>query len=534
MLAVLAGTSPAQASGTGSIRGQLTSSTGADLSQVKVTAWTSVDGQIGGIAKETMVDGAGSYALQGMADGTYVVCFQDLAGLHASECWDDAPDALRGTPVAVANGAPTQVDARLTPPGKITGTVSYDSGRPASVKVWAYPLDGSMASMAGVDYSTGAYTLPPLRPGKYVVYFEDWTGSVVNEWSGDQLFRRNASVIDVPDDGTPVQVDARLAVAERIRGTITRIGRAPMFGEEMAAAYLEDPATGTWDEIGVFQLLSAQDGTYTIGGLPAGTYKIRFGDGPGGYTVDEYWLDQPTLAAATPIAMLAGGTQPTIDAEVVATSHLYGGVTLNGSQAVGTVDLLTKIDGTWTVADTVPLGAGSQTGIFEGDFVPGTYRLRYTVSGAAQPFFHPGVATVEAADDVVLGPGASSSVNAALTTAQAPQPPTPPVPTPVSTATPTPVPTTPAAPSRVTGRVALTGKPVVGNKLVARLSGVSPSSASATYAWYVGTRPIKGATAKSLKVTRKVAGKKVSVKVTLRATGLQKLVVTSRPLLIKG
>ncbi len=59
------------------------------------------------------------------------------------------------------------------------------------------------------------------------------------------------------------------------------------------------------------------DGTYRIGGLPAGTYKVRFSDcyrvyGFGG--IYEWYEDEPDFASATPIAVAGRNELAGVDA----------------------------------------------------------------------------------------------------------------------------------------------------------------------------------------------------------------------------
>jgi len=78
--------------------------------------------------------------------------------------------------------------ARLTKPdvsyGSISGTTLLD-GAPYGLNVYAYDEYGYYAGNAYADYSTGAYTIPDLLPGKYFVCTNSW--GYVNEIYNDIL-----------------------------------------------------------------------------------------------------------------------------------------------------------------------------------------------------------------------------------------------------------------------------------------------------------------------------------------------------------
>ncbi|MCB1017427.1 MAG: carboxypeptidase regulatory-like domain-containing protein, partial [Acidimicrobiales bacterium] len=58
--------------------------------------------------------------------------------------------------------------------------------------------------------------------------------------------------------------------------------------------------------------VTAADGTYTVDGLPAGTYVVTIAD-PNGGRAQEYWEDSPDYPGATPVDVIAGATA-TVDA----------------------------------------------------------------------------------------------------------------------------------------------------------------------------------------------------------------------------
>lgn len=84
---------------------------------------------------------------------------------------------------------------------------------------------------------------------------------------------------------------------------------------------------------------------------------------------------------------------------------------------------------------------------------------------------------------------------------------------------------------KVTGVAKIVGKPKVGKKLTA-VPGKA-AGAKITYKWFSNGKAIKKATAKTLKLTKKLKGKKVTVKVTYTRTGYKPVTQTSKAVKVK-
>ncbi len=166
--------------------------------------------------------------------------------------------------------------------------------------------------------------------------------------------------------------------------------------------------------------------------------------------------------------------------------------TITGTAAVG--QTLTAIPGTWTPADVT---------------------LSYQWSADGQPIAGATTATLaltaaQAGKKITVAvTGTASGLSETKASAE----------------------TTPVANGSVTVETpTLTGKAKAGKKLTAAVTlpaGVDPAQTAVTYQWFKGKKAIKGATGASLKLTKKLAGKKVSVQVTVTATGYEPVTVKS-------
>lgn len=91
---------------------------------------------------------------------------------------------------------------------------------------------------------------------------------------------------------------------------------------------------------------------------------------------------------------------------------------------------------------------------------------------------------------------------------------------PLNTAKPKPPAATPKA-FTVLKRPAISGKPRVGKRLKASRGRWSPAPTRVSYRWLRNGKPIRGATSRTYRLTRKDARKRISVRVTVRRPGLR-------------
>jgi acyl-coenzyme A thioesterase PaaI-like protein len=116
----------------------------------------------------------------------------------------------------------------------------------------------------------GYYTVMDIPTGSYLVYF--WAGDIgyISEFYNDKS--DCASVDTVPVTLTPTTyIDAVLTLGGSISGTVTDSQGNPI-------AYVEVDVydtSGNWVSYTPYTLL---DGTYTVTGIPTGSYKVEFFD----------------------------------------------------------------------------------------------------------------------------------------------------------------------------------------------------------------------------------------------------------------
>lgn len=251
-----------------------------------------------------------------------------LGLLHLLESWPELESVTLYQP-----GAPWEVQAEqvlrsgvINGSGLITGTVTTASGTTplAGITVTAYRQTGTIEwTVAGTTStdSSGNYAISGLVTGIYRAKFTDLAGNYAEQFYDNQSTFTMATNFDVADGQVTPSINADMALAGRIGGTITKVGggAAP---DVVASAWLN---AGGGSKM-ISNAVSASNGTYTIGGLPPGSYRVRFADVyfPPRY-LPEWYDNVLNEQDAEIIIVTAGALISNIDADMGS----YGSITGN-------------------------------------------------------------------------------------------------------------------------------------------------------------------------------------------------------------
>lgn len=379
----------------------------------------------------------GSYSLTRLEEGDYIVYFDTSrsASQYAGEFHDDQLNQSSATVISIDLGQSVTVDESLQPGGSITGrVVSNELGVPitgATVKAFAEPVDDRHIGypLSAKLTASGYYTITGLAPGDYRVKFEvgnesgssrsssggesEFWVSHNDEYYGGGIDPAAATVVTVSSGNTVTGIDQGLDRGGFIKGTIHLI-------QDIKIPLSSPPAirVKVYDSSGLLvESIYFSTGSYQIGGLPPGTYYVRFGNWDStyrsrlndicvedpSYVYGEYYGGSADFAGATPVVItgteFVEGIDGFVDKDNPPTLEpgeiLYevSGQVTDGGIGVGGVLLeansgqttYTAADGTYTI--DIPSGSRTITPHLPGSgFSPPTADLAVTADQSGVDF----------------------------------------------------------------------------------------------------------------------------------------------------
>ncbi|MFC7724118.1 hypothetical protein ACFQW6_03300 [Nocardioides sp. GCM10028917] len=340
----------------------------------------------------------------------------------------------------------------------------------------------------------------------------------------------------------------------RIHGVVTAAGGTGLSGIHVTALG-ERTVDGVAQWVEIDTATTGADGSYNVGKLPDGSYKVRYDDPSGSYST-EFYNDAFRPADAT-VVELRSGKFDMAPVVLGGAAHLSGLVTgSTGAGIVGAeVTAYVEEGGAWNPLTTIET---VENGRWDLGLLPGgAYKLGFhdPATGVGE-YWNDNASLADADTLTVQNAGSTSGLDATLATplptpdptpVPSPEPTTEPStePSPTPTADPTSsttAPATPAAPAPVattpatttTAKVVMVKRPRIrGLAKVTQVVRVTrgtwnPTTVSRKIQWLANGKRIKGATKARLRVTAKLAGKRLSVRVVASAPQRTPLVVTTR------
>ena len=369
--------------GTGSVSGTVTRAADG-LPAAGVEIHVVLQDFSGGESATTAPDG--TFSVDGLAPGTYLVSFAQSSDDYVTQWWAGATNSFSATPVAVeADQAVTGIDAALASAGSISGTVTRAAdGLPAAGIAVSATSWGGSGYDATTD-STGAYRLSGVAPGSYQVRFSDPAGVLLPQF-------RQATV--QAGSGT-TGVDAALAAGATISGHV----RAAADGSPVSGSVT---ATGP---AGRYMASIESDGSYVLH-VAEGTYTVRF-QSYDPTLLPEYWQNASDAATATPVTVSSGHDAADVDADLSRALFLRGTVSIDGTPGLGSGRALSIAVTAFAGGKQVGMGYAHQDGTYSIQVPAGTYTLvaqgaEMQVNAFAPQYYAHGASEAEATP-VVLG-----------------------------------------------------------------------------------------------------------------------------------
>lgn len=366
-----------------SISGTVTAPAGYAVSGGSVQVYSSEHNWV----SSTPVSADGSYAVTGLREGTYHLRFQPPYGSALlSEWWDDATTWSASTGITLASAqAVTGVDAQFAVGATITGTVTVPVGTPrgsngSRISVYASSNSGgSYSSSSTTVNADGTYALRGLLPGEYVISFQapdEW--GLIDEYYNDVATYADATRVAVGAGQTVSGVDASLITGSTISGRVT-------LPAGVSVDSMQYRVTAYGPQMSYVASTGIQvDGTYSLRGLPAGSYRLQFSAPSSSGVLSEWYSDKANYWSADSLTVTAAQSVSHVDVTLDRGGVVKGYVRDAAGAPVSNarVTIHPRSGSTWGWGSSVTTdSAGAYT--FTG-LSPATYALEFTPpSGSA-------------------------------------------------------------------------------------------------------------------------------------------------------
>jgi hypothetical protein len=322
----------------------------------------------------------GTYIVKGLATGSYKVRFNaTYLESYASQWYGNKIDFdTANTIVVLAPGETPGINAQLTVGGGISGRVTGVGGAGlANVVVFVYDSDGYSVKDVLSDWD-GTYKVTGLATGKYKIRFDtEYNSGYLGKWYHNKTTEDEADTVSVTAPHITKGIKEQLDMEGSISGKITDLSGTGIGGIHV---YVYDTGGNNVNEA-----TTGPDGTYTVAGLTAGSYKVHFDAGYSSYA-SQWYNNKNEFDTADAVAVATANVTADINATLTARGGISGKV--NDAAGVGIYNVVvvavdacgnnvneatTGPDGTYTVAG---LGTGSYRVQFYAGYSP-TYAFQW-------------------------------------------------------------------------------------------------------------------------------------------------------------
>ncbi|MDQ0866456.1 hypothetical protein QF036_004037 [Arthrobacter globiformis] len=375
------------------ISGRITVPSGVDIGSVGVSVqstgneWYSAYGS---------VNQDGSYSVRGLPAGSYKVQFVGGSSGAVTQWHAAASSFDAATPITLTTGQDLSgINASLVKGASLSGTITVPPGvDPSLVHVEARDINGNTAGYSGIS-SEGTYSLRGFPAGSYKVLFSSYDTGLLQQWySGASSFDAATPVI-LAAGQEKTGINASLVTGGSVSGRVT----APAGTNLTSIQATVYEATGPNPNYVASSSVNA-DGTYTVGGLNTGSYKVQF-LGTNSALLEQWYDGASTFGTAIPVAVTAGQNHSGVDAALVKGASITGKV----ASAAGV-----NLSGVWIYlydSETMSWAGGTQPGA-DGSYqfaglAAGSYKIQFsTGSSGALGQWYGGAVAASAATPVAV------------------------------------------------------------------------------------------------------------------------------------
>jgi hypothetical protein len=263
-------------------------------------------------------DENGGYTIYSLPGGDYRVSVWGGQGGWLDQFYNNKRLHENADPVSVTVGANTGgIDFFMDPAGSISGNVSDAHGPVAYVWVDACNWNDTFCNGTETD-ENGDYTIYSLPGGDYRVNVWGGQGGWLDQYYDHVRYWDLATPVAVTVGIDTGGIDFDLESGGSISGWVTDASGNPIEGLDVSACGYDDP------EPFCMGVNTHDDGSYIIGGLPAGDYRVSiFGSG----WAREYYDDTDRWYEATRVPVTEGLITSGIDFDLEPGGSISGRVT---------------------------------------------------------------------------------------------------------------------------------------------------------------------------------------------------------------
>jgi protocatechuate 3,4-dioxygenase beta subunit len=352
-----------------SISGRVVDASGKPIAGVFVYGLSS------GFIASVQSEADGTYKIVDLPGGSYTLSFSSPG--FDTQYFGGTSSAGLARVVKVALGsAVTGKNVTLFRSASISGRVVDAAGNPIEgvfVSASPYPCCSDGLSFAYTE-EDGTYQLGGLLAGSYALYFSKSQSSFLSQYLGGTPTLLGATVLTVGSGSKLTVGTTTLVTSASISGRVVDSAGNPIEGASVTAR-------GSGQSF-IHAASTAEDGSYTIDGLAAGSYTLEFSKS-GSSFLTQYLGGTSSSQGATVLTVALGDSLTHKDMTLPSAASISGrvvdaagnpidGVSVNASStSSGSGNTRTSADGTYTISGLV---AGSYTLQFS---KPGTYPTQY-------------------------------------------------------------------------------------------------------------------------------------------------------------
>ena len=304
--------------------------------------------------------------------------------------------------------------------GGISGTVGAAGGGPLSgislfASAWNPGGNFWQPVAPGNTAANGTYTITGLAAGTYRVCFSDPAlGAYAFQCYSNAGSPDAGADVPVTATGMASSINVQLAPAGRVTGKVSNAAGLVAGIQVQGQSWV--PSRGYWQWWGS-STFTAADGTYTLGGMGTGLYRICFSD-PN--VVFQCYNNAPDQGSALDVSVIAGQTVPNVNAQLVPAAHITGTVTDASPVPVSLAGIQVQVNtwnasqNHWQSGNSTPTAANGSYDL--GGLAAATYRVCFNdPNGVYAPECFDNVSNVSGANDLPVAAGQTvSGINAQL------------------------------------------------------------------------------------------------------------------------